>query len=1137
MQEQGSAMEGNEEKAKDGIHAARDGRVTTGSGQGAPSGGRGTDAVAPRGQQQHGEQQQQTRSRSHSSASSNPSEEPASSRVATSSSTTAKSTRAGKAELAGATPAATPSGTDTGAAGAGKPQVLLVSRRTGLPLPSGLLGLLLTSSSAFSALSRVRPQAVYANTPVYELLVRRGNSVMRRRADGWVNASQLLKVAGVTKAQRAKTLERDVAHPDSGVEHESLGPAHGRCEGVWMPAHDAEKMAGQHGVFEVVRPLFEYSPPAAVGDTAAVFTPAATPSLQASGPQPQSQSQSPSPPVASQRSPPPSSSAAAQPLQSAQKQPPHQNGGPLAPTKANGQKRPPATVKEDIKGKRSSTTTNVNSRKRPRQAAESAPVPVPAETSTSGTAASNGGPESAGETSSGQGSSNKRARVDGLAPPKGSASGPSAPLAEGNGLPHTSDASTSTVPVQLQQIHRATKHSDVAGPTSAEHREALMSLFIIDADMPAGPTAGAAPAGAGADADADAGVEADTGSSGRAPASGEMDPSAVVSGFPAGLDANAPIDEQQHTALHWAAALGRLSTVQALLGAGALPDRGNASGETPLMRAVLVTNNFDAESFAPASPLVPGLLDLLSGSMFAVDDQLRSVLHHIALVAGIRGRSAAARHYMETVLHWLAEHAHAASAAGPAATGAPLSSAARRSASSESHTSRVAAAGAASRSASASGPAPAGTGTGPALPETGRTALNDLLDAKDANGDTALNIAARVGSRPIVRMLLESGANANLPNNLGLRPGDFGFLEEGLTVPTPAELAVEQLQLQPSGNSSSLAVAGPSSASAPGPADGATREMQSRDLLATLGTLLTSLSADFSAELAARGEALQRTRERLHAATRELAERRSALIGLREEVRALEATRWRIRNLEQAIEEEDRFDWTGRTGVDGEPEYPPDASAAATGKGLDGSTGGKARPGKQANAQSGEGTGDGEDELGEDQKRIHAAAFEYRGAGSTLGALPAVSMPMTIEADPPLPAAASPPSSQITGGGAPGPGPGPGPAATQVTLAQLRRMEIWYTRVLALLRARIAHTRERTAAGGLELEARRLVKLCTGVSADEEIENMLGNLIVALESDEPAAANSASVHVSANAEGGSSSAGKGAGAGGLDLQR
>jgi hypothetical protein len=98
-------------------------------------------------------------------------------------------------------------------------------------------------------------------------------------------------------------------------------------------------------------------------------------------------------------------------------------------------------------------------------------------------------------------------------------------------------------------------------------------------------------------------------------------------------------------------------------------------------------------------------------------------------------------------------------------------------------------------------------------------------------------------------------------------------------------------------------------------------------------------------------------------------------------------------------------------------------------------------------------------------------------------------------------------------------------------------MEIWYTRVLALLRARIAYTRERTAAGGLELEARRLVKLCTGVSADEEIENMLGNLIVALESDEPAAANSASVHVSANAEGGSSSAGKGAGAGGLDLQR
>jgi ankyrin repeat protein len=53
-----------------------------------------------------------------------------------------------------------------------------------------------------------------------------------------------------------------------------------------------------------------------------------------------------------------------------------------------------------------------------------------------------------------------------------------------------------------------------------------------------------------------------------------------------------------------------------------------------------------------------------------------------------------------------------------------------------------------------------------------------LVDVQDEHGDTALNIAARVGNRGIVRILLDAGANRMLPNKLGLRPGDFGLDQE-----------------------------------------------------------------------------------------------------------------------------------------------------------------------------------------------------------------------------------------------------------------------------------------------------------------------------------------------------------------------
>lgn len=175
--------------------------------------------------------------------------------------------------------------------------------------------------------------------------------------------------------------------------------------------------------------------------------------------------------------------------------------------------------------------------------------------------------------------------------------------------------------------------------------------------------------------------------------------------FPPDINVDTSIDDHDHSALHWAAALARIPVVQALINFGADMNRGNNVGETPLIRAVLVTNNSDNDSFMR-------ILEILGPSLRTVDDTGRTVLHHAVLVAGVKGRASSARYYVESILEYVARH------------------------------------------------------------EKGQ--FSELVDAEDSHGDTALNIAARVGNRGLVRMLIEVGADKVKPNKLGLRPGDFG---------------------------------------------------------------------------------------------------------------------------------------------------------------------------------------------------------------------------------------------------------------------------------------------------------------------------------------------------------------------------
>lgn len=110
------------------------------------------------------------------------------------------------------------------------------------------------------------------------------------------------------------------------------------------------------------------------------------------------------------------------------------------------------------------------------------------------------------------------------------------------------------------------------------------------------------------------------------------------------------------------------------------------------------------------------LVSVLHPSIRTLDTSRKSVIHHIVSLAGVKGRVISARYYLDQIFYWIAQR------------------------------------------------------------QEGN--FKSLVDMQDEHGDTALNIAARVGNRSLVRTLLDVGANRILSNKLGLRPGDFGVETE-----------------------------------------------------------------------------------------------------------------------------------------------------------------------------------------------------------------------------------------------------------------------------------------------------------------------------------------------------------------------
>ena len=167
-----------------------------------------------------------------------------------------------------------------------------------------------------------------------------------------------------------------------------------------------------------------------------------------------------------------------------------------------------------------------------------------------------------------------------------------------------------------------------------------------------------------------------------------------------------PIDNERHTALHWASAMGDVDVIKQLKRFGATLDSQNVRGETPFMRAVGFTNGFEKQTFGL-------VLKELFSTIDRRDASGCTIIHHAAVMKSGRVCSqTCARFYLDNILNKLLETHH-------------------------------------------------------------RDFVQQLLDVQDADGNTAIHLAAQKNYRKCVRSMIGRGASTDIPNNQGIRGEDL----------------------------------------------------------------------------------------------------------------------------------------------------------------------------------------------------------------------------------------------------------------------------------------------------------------------------------------------------------------------------
>ncbi len=194
--------------------------------------------------------------------------------------------------------------------------------------------------------------------------------------------------------------------------------------------------------------------------------------------------------------------------------------------------------------------------------------------------------------------------------------------------------------------------------------------------------------------------------------------------LPADFDVDLILDDHGHTALHWASALANITLLSLLIQKGAQISKLNYNGESALIRSVMVNHNNEKKTF-------PDLLNTLKDTILISDKKNRTVLHHICLAASVKNRSATCSYYMKCILDFFSKLSYDEEVSAQLVYSDNGNSFSKK--------------------------------------------INASIDLKDFCGDTAVNIAARLGNRDLFDQLVEAGADVNIVNYAGLKPADFGF--------------------------------------------------------------------------------------------------------------------------------------------------------------------------------------------------------------------------------------------------------------------------------------------------------------------------------------------------------------------------
>lgn len=512
-----------------------------------------------------------------------------------------------------------------------------------------------------------------------------GVACMRRRSDGWLNATQILKVAGVDKGKRTKVLEKEILNG----EHEKVQGGYGKYQGTWISYKRGREFCRQYGVEDILRPLLDYdvSADGSGGGAAQQNTPTKEQAMAANrkrfytnGPE------------------------------AARSNGPAVNGtffSNISPTTSV------ALAAMNKAARLNSPAPRPGTLRRPSQ--QDGAYPGGSQQSFVSDSSFGEKYESGYGTQSNGEPPRKRLRPDsqdgGMGPPglPLDASMRSATPTEPNES-FTYDAST---PMDVTNGNgEPVTHAPLPNPSTDEQQD-KMSL-ILDLFAEAGRTDYT-----------------------NHPALSQL----------SGEDLNLPLDASANNALHWAATLAKVSLLKLLIKKGANIYRGNAAGQSPLISAVLVNNCWEHSCF-------PEMLDLLGPLIEIRDIQGRTILHHIAVSSGIKGRAPSSKYYLEALLEFLVRTGTHTGAAESLAANIRING---ETASSSQH----------SDARGAGQPSNKG-------PVTLLRFLSHIVNARDKAGNTALNLVARVGNRSIIQQLMEIHADPSLPNYKGVSAIDFG---------------------------------------------------------------------------------------------------------------------------------------------------------------------------------------------------------------------------------------------------------------------------------------------------------------------------------------------------------------------------